>query len=324
MSKITKEQKKEHTLNLKVFTNDKTIEYYYNVKQFHGKISSTIDPYMNNHISTLMNDFLSNNYVFEDDNKRAKVYMKQALKSKILTDNSEARNKSLCFREFKMWCESECWYNKWNLLMKGGDDASGSEKLAFKTMRSELQEKDATIHLLKQKIDKLELVDIKPTIPEILCIENKEEETLDIIMTEVDIKSTIVEEDPIEDKEEETLDIIVEEDPIEEKEEKEEITYNYDNPSPKIQWSYIDERDVEKLLRDASNDYCLFLTETYQTEIKNNKGEDATPQYEIMDGYFANWFREQEKDIKVLIDKKQIANKFADQLDASLQYIFTD
>tara|TARA_R110000737_G_scaffold7868_3_gene22882 strand:- start:2128 stop:2688 length:561 start_codon:yes stop_codon:yes gene_type:complete len=186
MSKITKEQKKEHTLNLKVFTNDKTIEYYYNVKQFHGKISSTIDPYMNNHISTLMNDFLSNNYVFEDDNKRAKVYMKQALKSKILTDNSEARNKSLCFREFKMWCESECWYNKWNLLMKGGDDASGSEKLAFKTMRSELQEKDATIHLLKQKIDKLELVDIKPTIPEILCIENKEEETLDIIIEEVE------------------------------------------------------------------------------------------------------------------------------------------
>ena len=347
-SKMDKADKKQFIYNLQLLNTNKAIDNYYNLETLYekGSASYTYKPTEENqiHIKLLVDEFMSINYAFCEEDTKKEYNMRSNLKKLCADGRIQKRRASHLYREFYNFCMAQKYYNKWNLMMNGGEDSSKSEQMVLKQLRIENEKLKAENNKLRdQNLDikqkhsvlKKSNAGLRKQLQHVTIDETKNVER--VIEPEptsepepvkkkrpVPPQALLPEECLIEssDSDSESSD----EEQVVKHPEKKEVEFDYDNPLTPVKWNELHTEDIEKTLRENCNHYCEIIKNIYQSEVEFKGGYDSKDQTEIM-CIFENWFKEQEKDIRttsVMIDLNQIACKFADQLEKSLEFIFYD
>ena len=352
--KMDKANKKQFIHNLQLLNTNKAIDNYYNLETLYekGSASYTYKPTEENqiHIKLLVDEFMSINYAFCEEDTKKGYNMRSNLKKLCADGRIEKRRGSHLYREFYNFCMGQKYYNKWNLIMNGGEDSSKSEQMVLKQLRLENEKLKAENNKLrdqnldiKQKHGVLKksnaglrkqlqhnqhnvTIDETKNVERVIEPEPTPEPTPVKKKRPVPPQALLPEECLIEssDSDSESSDEEVEQ--VVEHPEKKDVEFDYDNPLTPIKWNELDTNDIEKILRENCNHYCEIIKNTYQSEVEFKGGYDSKDQTEIM-CIFQNWFKQQEKYIRttsVMLDLNQIASKFADQLEKSLEFIFYD
>ncbi len=330
---MDKVNKKQFIINLQMLDSDTAIDKYYNLETLYekGSASYTYTPTEENqiHIKLLVDEFMSINYAFNDDDIKKGYNMRSNLKKLCADGRIEKRRGSHLYREFYNFAQNQKWYHKWNLMMNGGEDSTKSEQMILKQLRIENEKLKAENNKLLQKNKVLKNSNAglrkQVKLENTLLISNTEKVSVSIDETKNVEK--IIEPTPEPEKKKRPVppqailpdECLIESSDEEEVEEVVEEEVNLYIAPPHIKWECLANEDQEKILRNACNDYREVICNDYQKDFNTN-GEDSTPHYEIV-LMFEEWFAEQRKCITENIDFKQIEDKFLDEIEKSLEFI---
>ena len=327
---MNSQQKNTYKTELTNFTNETSINSYYNynkiiqdIKKDKIKTIRDIDQATNIHLDLLLNEFIDNQYYYLEGNMRG--FTKSKLKKTICISDNEDKNKSHMFREFKLYCDAKK-YQVHNHLLINGEDLSGSEKVAMRTLKAKLLDQETEISLLKRQMK--EIVALALVVAE----NSGEKEVKKEVKKEKEVKMIIIEEE--EEEEEDSnihfVDLDLGDDPhdtdsdtdSDEDEEDSEDMYEHPGIYP-INWEVVEGEELDRLLRDESNKYNKFLISTYESQVNRKGGYDSASHDEIR-VWFEMWFDTQISQInnKELVPQGY-KDKFCDDLEKSLECIYT-
>ncbi len=334
---MDKVDKKQFIINLQMLDSDTAIDKYYNLEKLYekGSASYTYTPTEENqiHIKLLVDEFMSVNYAFNDDDIKKGYNMRSNLKKLCADGRIEKRRGSHLYREFYNFAQNQRWYHKWNLIMNGGEDSTKSEQMILKQLRIENEKLKAENNQLLQKNKVLKNSNAglrkQVKLENALLISNTEKVSVSIDETKnvekiiepccsPDIEEPEKKKRPVPPQAILPDECLIESSDEEEVEEVVEEVNLYIAP-PHIKWECLADEDQEKILRNACNDYREVIRNDYEKDFNTN-GEDSTPHYEII-MMFEEWFNEQRKCITQNIEFKQIEDKFIDEIEKSLDFI---
>tara|TARA_R110000868_G_scaffold75690_2_gene218261 strand:- start:9038 stop:10039 length:1002 start_codon:yes stop_codon:yes gene_type:complete len=331
---MNSQQKNTYKTELTNFTDETSINSYYNynkiiqdIKKDKIKTIRDIDERTKIHIDLLLNEFMNNQYHYLEGNMRG--FTKSKLKKTICISDNEDKNKSHMFREFKLYCDAKK-YQVHNHLLINGEDLSGSEKVAMRTLKAKLLDQETEMSLLKRQMK--EIVALALVVAE---NSNEKEVKKEVQAREKEVKMIIIEEEEEEEEEDSNIhfvDLELGDDPhdsdsdsdsdseSEEEEEDSEDMYEHPGIYP-INWEVVEGEELDRLLRDESNKYNKFLISTYESQVNRKGGYDSASHDEIR-VWFEMWFDTQISQI----NNKELGkykDKFCNDLEKSLECIYT-
>ena len=304
------------------FATFEDIDKYYNIRSLYeaGTNRKDIAPEKKKRLNKLVNEFVSENYIF--DKKSQENNMKNKLKYKITESSSpSSQNSSHIYREFSQYCLAQKWSYSYKLLREG-EGSTWGERAIVKNLTLENENLKAEVKKLKGELS------FKDNSLEITPIENEISKTINTTVEEMSLKDNSLETIVVENENPSLLESIDEEMSLKDKPiekvideivEEELEPFTYQNLSPIIDWNITGD-DTEKILRSACNDYASQLSQNYQIDFRHNK-DNATPEFEIVMEFEA-WFHKQQASIhNSTIDFKQIEDKLIVDIETNLEFI---
>tara|TARA_R110002050_G_scaffold67991_2_gene147437 strand:- start:650 stop:1600 length:951 start_codon:yes stop_codon:yes gene_type:complete len=314
---MNSQQKNTYKTELTNFTNETSINSYYNynkiiqdIKKDKIKTIRDIDERTKIHIDLLLNEFIDNQYYYLEGNMRG--FTKSKLKKTICISDNEDKNKSHMFREFKLYCDAKK-YQVHNHLLINGEDLSGSEKVAMRTLKAKLLDQETEISLLKRQMKEIVALAL-------VVAENSGEKEVKKEVKMIIIEEEEEENDSDSDSESDSESDSDSDSDSDEEEEDSEDMYEHPGIYP-INWEVVEGEELDRLLRDESNKYNKFLISTYESQVNRKGGYDSASHDEIR-VWFEMWFDTQISQI----NNKELGkykDKFCDDLEKSLECIYT-